>query len=111
MGKYDKVTINGETKTLWQWSLDSGVDYLTLRARVDHGCAPSRLLRPANKRRRLTSSKTGYTEQELYKLYLRFADNPNAMRILADFACAPTLAHIKPLYLKFREKRRNGEVE
>lgn len=111
MGKYDKVTINGETKTLWDWSLECGVNYLTLRARLDHGCPADRLLLPPNKFKPLTARLKGYTEEELYRIYLKFADSPHAMELLADFAGAPSPAFIKPLYLKFRDRRKSGEVK
>jgi len=99
--KYGKIRIGGESKTLYEWSRLSGVNYSTIWNRYKMGLRGRSLILPAFHSRLVSDA---YTEDELYQLYRNFAGERNEQQRLADFAGTCNKCDVLPLLRKFRER-------
>lgn len=93
------ATINGQTKTLKQWSRITGVSYSTLLHRYNAGKRESALLERSP--RMVQDEDCAYDEDELYTLYRGFAGQWDELQRLADFMGCGNTAMARPLLNKF----------
>lgn len=107
-----RITVNGETKPLTEWARYYNIEPQTIRKRIERGVPEEHLLDPPRPAVREANPQwtggieTAYTEEELYAMYKKFAEEPDALRTLADFMGVPTCAEAKPLYEKFKKRRK-----
>lgn len=121
----DKITIlwNGREMSCHAFAKMHGFHEATIRKRIRRGWPVERLLEPVQeqhqKRERVVVNTTkitvlttkeleamkGYSDFDLFQLYRRFSDEPDALRRLADFMASDTDTAMR-LVLKWKKEGR-----
>lgn len=100
------ITVEGKTMSVTQWAKQTGASRRTIYWRLQNGKPESESIIPAKDVYALQSGEA-YTVNELYEIWSRFANEPEALQKLADFA-GTTTEEAEEL-LKYFKKRRAGQ--
>lgn len=106
-----------------------GINPATIRGRLDRGWPPERLLEPVDETKssrkpapkekpkekreikkldpKAVQAMKGYSDYDLFQLYRRFSDEPDALRRLADFMASDTDTAMK----KVIQWQKEGRIE